>query len=56
MGLDDGFQPQSHRLGSKRLFPRLQKKKKERDKNPYLKILSCNLNEIIFWYMHIPGT
>lgn len=49
MGLDDGFQPQSHRLGSKRLFPRLQKKKKkERDKNPYLKILSCNLNEIIF--------
>lgn len=47
MGLDAGFQPQSHHLGSELLFPQLQKKK-NRDKNPYLKRLLCNLNEIIF--------
>ena len=29
MGLDDGFQPQAHHLGSELLFPQLQKKKKE---------------------------
>lgn len=46
MGLDAGFQPQSHHLGSELLFPQLQKKK--RDKNPYLKRLLCDLNEIIF--------
>ena len=30
MGLDDGFQPQAHHLGSELLFPQLQKKKEIR--------------------------